>query len=217
MPPRKKTPHSVEPITAPVSGVQETNPPVAGGEAASPSVGSENVTNGQVAQALAGLFSSASPQVQSLFLGQIQQAQQASQPENQPVGGRRKNRRRRKPNPSRIVAAYGSVIHSDDFEVTPPEWVTDKDRTEGHEVDFKAGKWGPNTNRWLDDYYDKGKTVSAAGAAHQRMIDNQERVVQRGSGASLQDITGISSPEEAAALASEEFAVPDNLQNVKIE
>ena len=76
------------------------------------------------------------------------------------------------------------------------------------------GKWGPETEKWLDRYYSRGKTLSAAGAAHEKMQQAQEK--QLGPRTSLSDITGITSPEEAAQAAQEEFAVPTGLEGVKV-
>ena len=123
---QKKT-EAVEPISVTVA--EDTAP--------APAVAS---SADEPASQLIGILTKASPELQAQI---VQKLSQTSGYNPNAVGQQKPGLKNKKvPNPSSVVAAFGSVVHEDpDFEPAPPSAVTAKDGD-------PTGK-GPHAQAWL--------------------------------------------------------------------
>ena len=135
---QKKT-EAVEPISVTVTEDTATVPAVA------PSAD-------ETASQLIGILTQASPELQAQI---VQKLSQSSGYNPSAVGQENpayKKNNKKVPNPSSVVAAFGSVVHEEGFEPVPPSAVTDKDKD-------PTGK-GPHAQAWLRRWHE-GNSISA--------------------------------------------------------
>ena len=104
----------------------------------------------ETASQLIGILEKASPELQAQI---VQKLSQSSGYNPNAVGQENPAYKKKpSPNPSTVVAAFGSVVHEDGFEPVPPSAVTDKDGD-------PSGK-GPHAQAWLRKWHD-GNSISA--------------------------------------------------------
>ena len=105
----------------------------------------------ETASQLIGILTQASPELQAQI---VQKLSQSSGYNPNAVGqeGPAYKKNKKTPNPSNVVAAFGSVQHEEGFEPIPPSAVTDKDGD-------PTGK-GPHAQEWLRRWHE-GNSISA--------------------------------------------------------
>jgi hypothetical protein len=106
----------------------------------------------ETASQLIGILTQASPELQAQI---VQKLSQSSGYNPSAVGQENpayKKNKKKAPNPSSVVAAFGSVVHEEGFEPVPPSAVTDKDGD-------PTGK-GPHAQAWLRRWHE-GNSISA--------------------------------------------------------
>lgn len=138
----QKRTEAVEPISVTVE--QEEAPAAVPVVAAAPSAD-------ETAKQLIGILTQASPELQAQI---VQTLSQSSGYNSNAVGQENPSYKKKgkTPNPSSVVAAFGSVQHPEGFEPVPPSAVTDKDKD-------PSGK-GPNAQAWLRRWHE-GNAISA--------------------------------------------------------
>ncbi len=104
----------------------------------------------ETASQLIGILTQASPELQAQI---VQKLSQSSGYNPNAVGQENPAyKKKASPNPSTVVAAFGSVVHDEGFEPVPPSAVTDKDGD-------PTGK-GPHAQAWLRRWHE-GNSISA--------------------------------------------------------
>ena len=104
----------------------------------------------ETASQLIGILTQASPELQAQI---VQKLSQSSGYNPNAVGQENPAyKKKASPNPSTVVAAFGSVVHDEGFEPVPPSAVTDKDKD-------PTGK-GPHAQAWLRKWHE-GNSISA--------------------------------------------------------